>query len=110
MSIERIAVDVTKVSKGMYVSMLDRPWLETPFVFQGFEIRDTAEIELLQTYCSIVYVDISRGSLSEAEIRSLSDAHAVRLFQVPWKYFIETEMGCLDHRLLLTDFSKNDID
>lgn len=55
----------------MYIAMLDRPWLETPFVFQGFEIKDRLEIELLQSYCSVVYVDIDRGHLSAAEIRSL---------------------------------------
>jgi HD-GYP domain-containing protein (c-di-GMP phosphodiesterase class II) len=52
--------------------MLDRPWLETPFVFQGFEIQDRFEIEQLQAYCSQVYVDVDRGSLTEAQIRALA--------------------------------------
>lgn len=78
MSASRIMVDTTKVSTGMYVVMLDRPWLETPFVFQGFEIKDRHEIELLQSYCSFVYVDIDRGSLSPAEIRVLVSSQSSR--------------------------------
>ena len=41
----------------MYVSALDRPWLETPFLFQGFLIRDQEEIGELQRHCEYVYVD-----------------------------------------------------
>lgn len=62
--------------------MLDRPWLETPFVFQGFEIKDRLEIELLQSYCSVVYVDIDRGHLSPAEIRALVLAQSGRKQQM----------------------------
>ena len=56
----RIPISTSKVSLGMYVGLLDRPWLETPFVFQGFEIRDRFEIEQLQSYCSQVYVEVER--------------------------------------------------
>lgn len=71
MSLTRVAVDTSKLREGMYVAKLDRPWVETPFVFQGFQINDRNEIEQLQSCCSYVYVDIDRGKLSEAEIRSL---------------------------------------
>ncbi len=60
----------------MYVAMLDRPWLETPFVFQGFEIKDQSEIAQLQRCCSYVYVDIKRGRLTEAQVVSLNDARS----------------------------------
>ena len=46
MHLERIAIEASNLSVGMYVAMLDRPWLETPFVFQGFEIKDQSEIAL----------------------------------------------------------------
>ena len=55
----------------MYVSKLDRPWLETPFIFQGFEIREQAEIDMLQRYCSVVYIDVDRGQLSDDQVRRL---------------------------------------
>lgn len=41
----------------MYVSELDRPWLETPFLFQGFYIRNEEEIKALSTHCQHVFVD-----------------------------------------------------
>ncbi len=59
------------VSEGMYVSKLDRPWLETPFIFQGFEIREQAEIEMLQQYCNVVYIDVERGKLTDDQVRRL---------------------------------------
>jgi hypothetical protein len=40
LSPRQIAIDAASVTEGMYVSKLDRPWLETPFIFQGFEIRE----------------------------------------------------------------------
>jgi len=42
----------------MYVAELDRPWRETPFLFQGFEIRSPADIEELKRFCEWVYVEI----------------------------------------------------
>jgi len=68
----RVPMDTAKLSIGMYVGMLDRPWLETPFIFQGFEIKDRCEIEQLQQYCHQVYVEIERGKLSERTIRALA--------------------------------------
>jgi len=60
----------------MYVSMLDRPWLETPFVFQGFEIRDQSEIAQLQRYCDYVYIDGQRGHLTEEQLVALNNARS----------------------------------
>lgn len=72
MHLTRVPMDTMKLAIGMYVGMLDRPWLETPFVFQGFEIKDRFEIEQLREYCSQVYVEIERGKLSEKTIRALA--------------------------------------
>jgi HD-GYP domain-containing protein (c-di-GMP phosphodiesterase class II) len=44
------------VEIGMFISSLDRPWLETPFLFQGFTVRDSKEIETLQSLCRDVYI------------------------------------------------------
>ena len=71
MSIKQVPIDVGKVSEGMYVSKLDRPWLETPFIFQGFEIREQAEIDMLQQHCNVVYIDVERGNLTGDQVRRL---------------------------------------
>lgn len=31
-------IPVGELRPGMYVAELDRPWLDTPFLFQGFPI------------------------------------------------------------------------
>lgn len=46
---------------GMFVSSLDRPWLETPFALQGFIIDDESQIATLQQYCSHVVIDPTRS-------------------------------------------------
>lgn len=50
-----------RLKKGMYVSNLDRPWLDTPFLIQGFYIQDKDEIGALDQYCEYVYIDTDRG-------------------------------------------------
>ncbi len=52
-------ISVHDLELGMYVSELDRPWLETPFLFQGFEIRSLEEIAQLKRYCQFVQIDIA---------------------------------------------------
>ncbi|HZD53193.1 MAG TPA: HD-GYP domain-containing protein [Woeseiaceae bacterium] len=52
-----VRVHVEDLKIGMYVSALDRPWLETPFLFQGFIIRDEDDIGELKRHCEHVYVD-----------------------------------------------------
>ena len=69
----------SNLSIGMFVGMLDRPWLETPFVFQGFLIKDKFEIEQLQSCCSQVYVEIERGKLTETQIRAIAAGQAVKI-------------------------------
>jgi putative nucleotidyltransferase with HDIG domain len=51
-------LDVDQLRVGMYVTELDRPWRETPFLFQGFEIRTQGDIEELRQYCRQVVVDL----------------------------------------------------
>lgn len=51
-------VPVDKLTIGMYVSELDRPWIGTPFLFQGFPITLAGEIEEIKKYCKFVMVDV----------------------------------------------------
>jgi len=51
----------TEVTIGMYVAALDRPWVESPFAFQGFTIKSQSDIDLIQRSCEYVYVDVSQG-------------------------------------------------
>lgn len=49
-------VEVRDLHKGMYVTELDRSWLGTPFLFQGFEIHTDEELAQLRSLCKFVYV------------------------------------------------------
>jgi HD-GYP domain-containing protein (c-di-GMP phosphodiesterase class II) len=56
-----IKVPVVELRIGMYVVELDRPWLETPFLVQGFIIRSLQELDTLNELCSYVYVDTGQS-------------------------------------------------
>ncbi|SDR86744.1 HDIG domain-containing protein [Halopseudomonas sabulinigri] len=58
---DRMKIDVTQLTIGMYVTELDRPWTETSFLFQGFRIRQQQEIRLLAQVCKHVWVDSRRS-------------------------------------------------
>jgi len=45
----------------MYISRLDRPWLETRFLFQGFRVTRIDDIEELSRHCEYVYIDTEKG-------------------------------------------------
>ncbi|OGI66700.1 MAG: hypothetical protein A2W18_09770 [Candidatus Muproteobacteria bacterium RBG_16_60_9] len=53
----RKKLDVQHLELGMFVAELDRPWLGTPFLFQGFEIRSEAELLELKRLCKWVSID-----------------------------------------------------
>ena len=51
-----VQVEVANLQMGMYVAELDRPWLETPFLMQGFQLRNKAQLKTLEKYCQFVYI------------------------------------------------------
>lgn len=53
---------VADLKIGMYVAELDRPWLESPFLFQGFFIESQEELEKLRNTCAFVHVDEERSA------------------------------------------------
>ena len=59
--LEVVKVPVESLETGMYVSSLDRPWLETPFMTQGFTITGRQQIDKLAEYCKHVYIDTKKG-------------------------------------------------
>jgi len=59
--VKKKKVDVGALELGMYVTELDRPWTETPFLFQGFVLRSEEEIATLRKHCKFVHVDDDRS-------------------------------------------------
>ncbi len=58
-------VSTAYLKVGMYISKLDRPWMQTPFLIQGFFIEDETQICALVKYCDYVYIDINLGVRAE---------------------------------------------
>ncbi len=58
---EHEKLEVERLRIGMYVAELDRPWLESPFLFQGFPIRNQDELELLRKSCDFVFIDVEQS-------------------------------------------------
>jgi HD-GYP domain-containing protein (c-di-GMP phosphodiesterase class II) len=76
MELKQIAVD--ELQLGMYVSKLDRPWTETPFVFQGFILRSPKQIDTMKKYCKHVFVDPEKEDKSELEAQKGATAASIR--------------------------------
>ena len=77
-------ISVQRLAHGMFVAELDRPWLDTPFLLQGFAIDSAIEIETLGKYCRYVFVDLELSDpavadrIREAEKLSRHDGNDVR--------------------------------
>ncbi|MFT7130985.1 MAG: hypothetical protein ACI89U_003112 [Gammaproteobacteria bacterium] len=56
----------------MYVCELDRPWLDTPFILQGFKIVSHEEIETISEHCEFVYIEGSIDAWLHAEKRTIA--------------------------------------
>ena len=54
-----IELPVADLKKGLYVSRLDRPWIDSPFLFQGFEIETDEELQQLRNLCQVVFIEVS---------------------------------------------------
>ena len=71
-------ISVDELRYGMYVAKLDRPWTDTPFMFQGFVLQNEKQLETLKRFCKKVFVDpekVDRKAEEEAVERA---AAAVR--------------------------------
>jgi HD-GYP domain-containing protein (c-di-GMP phosphodiesterase class II) len=53
-------IPVEELRPGMYVTELDRPWVGTPFPFQGFPITSPLQIDEVKQHCQTVFIDLER--------------------------------------------------
>lgn len=68
-SSKTIRIHISELQIGMYVSQLDRPWLETPFLMQGFVIESLEDIEAVAEYSEHVWIDAVRQEWVAPEVR-----------------------------------------
>lgn len=61
MSVKEVKTSIKGLEIGMFVSRLDRPWIETPYLMEGMLIDSEDDILNLSKLCSYVYVDVEQG-------------------------------------------------
>jgi hypothetical protein len=80
-------VEVDDLELGMYVARLDRPWTESPFMFQGFVIQTAEELEKLRDLGILYAPDfvINAGGLMnvEDELRGYDRERAMQRVETP---------------------------
>lgn len=59
-----VQVSVNLLKRGMFVCRLDRAWLGTPFLMQGFLIETDQEIKQLRALCDQVYIDTRKSLIN----------------------------------------------
>ncbi|MCO6413885.1 MAG: DUF3391 domain-containing protein [Thiogranum sp.] len=74
----KVIVAPIDLKKGMYVSELDRPWLDTPFLFQGFRITNSDELEQISKLCDFVFVDTEKSTIAVPEAPAANSSAASR--------------------------------
>ena len=55
-----LRIHVYELKIGMFVSELDIPWEDSPFLLQGFDLKSPADIKAVQDVCDYVVIDPSR--------------------------------------------------
>lgn len=59
--LQTVKVHINDLVVGMFISGLDRPWLNTPFYTQGFLVESLEDIQKVGEYCDFVYIDTRRS-------------------------------------------------
>jgi len=57
---ELTKINVQDLRVGMYVAKLDKPWLESNFLYQGFELKNQADINAVVEQCKFVFIDAKK--------------------------------------------------
>lgn len=92
-------IHVGELRVGMFVSKLDRDWLDTPFIMQGFLIEDPEDIDIVAEYCEYVWVDTHYSAKAGAFSSNIGTASSAR--PAPHIYKVELQE---EHRKMYNTF------
>lgn len=67
--ITKVMVPSSDLQIGQYVCELDRPWLDTPFLFQGFMLLTDEDIQAVKDICQFVYIDAERSLCKQPAVK-----------------------------------------
>ncbi len=89
-----VKIPAAELQKGMYVSQLDRPWLDTPFLFQGFPVHDQDDLFALKNICDFVYIDTLKSQYLPEKLRTQSPViKGTKIHHYPIKETVEKELN-----------------
>lgn len=87
-------IDTENLEIGMYVYELDRSWVETPFLFQGFTIVNERDIQQLRDNCRYVYIiEDQRGKSINAQLSEIADGKKTNVKQKKTKKVSSTKIN-----------------
>lgn len=76
-------LDVSQLELGMFVCEVDRPWSETPFLFQGFPLLTREDLQAVRNCCQFVYVDEYRRVILQLGSREVESPAPARPASTP---------------------------
>jgi putative nucleotidyltransferase with HDIG domain len=103
MSSKTTKIPVSELRVGMFVSHLDRDWLETPFLLQGFHIEEEADIDVIGEYCEFVFIDDEKSLKSKTSEHS-SNVGTARQVRVNSDIFVPEIPLEDEHRRVIGTF------
>lgn len=92
MSTRYIKVSTDNLRLGMFVADLDRPWLDTPFLIQGFLLDDKDDLRTLEHFCRYVYIDPLRSTIDLTPHRALVIPDNIKLTNYVDRAPVEEEL------------------
>lgn len=98
---------------GMHISELDHPWIESPFLFQGFSLANDEEIQQVQATCKYVYVDTEKTPFevrAKLETITASKQKPVKKKRKPTKIDFTDTVTLKKSKFDKSTFTKNLID
>lgn len=87
-----VRIPSSELTFGMHVAELDRPWLETPFMLQGFPIEKQEDLDALRNICEFVYIDALKSHYLNADSRSNPLAPGTPVIQYQTVQPVEAEI------------------
>ncbi len=85
----------------MFVAELDRPWLETPFLVQGFVVSEPEQLKLLNELCQNVVVDSGKSVRRQTTIarRRATGREAIKRELPRKKLFVYQDLRSFDEEI-----------
>ena len=76
-----IKVHVYELKIGMFISELEIPWEESPFLLQGFDLKSQADIKAVQDVCEYVMIDPERQKAVHGAISKKTEQPFLQAFE-----------------------------